>query len=155
MSDERVQLLAEFTEGWTELRRRQLPLLVQVRAMLTALKSPSGEPGSGGKPKTKPPCNLNVLDLYYECLAEVNIVRQDSEHDLSTLQGLRNRCRNLLGYDAPMMNLPSVVCHTCGGPLIVAADASSAVTCAERCGTEYPTSTWIDLLAAKQEDEES
>jgi len=43
----------------------------------------------------------------------------------------------------------SMVCHQCAGPLIVARDASSAVTCAENCGVSYPTSTWLDLLAQK------
>lgn len=152
VSDERTQLIAQFRVGWHEFNRWQHPLMVQLGAHMTAIQSKGNEPGGGGKPKTKPPVDLSVMDLYYDCLIEVRAVEKDKSRELDSLNSLRLKARRLLGYDAPMMSLPSVVCHSCGGPLEVASDASSSVLCVERCGIEYPTSTWLDILAAQGSD---
>lgn len=146
MTLSRTELLNEFDHGWFECSRWQVAILVQLPEQLSAIKSGSDEPGGGGKPKSKPPMDLSDMDLYYECLAEFRRVSDDEEAPLGKLEKLRHRARLVLGYDVGMMSLPAMVCHVCGGPLIVARDAMSAVVCAENCGVSYPTNTWLDLL---------
>lgn len=146
MSPTREELLNEFDYGWFECGQWQLGMLGQLQRNLSAIKSGSGDGGGGGKPKSKPPMDLSAMDLFYDCAAECRRVRDDSEAPLGKLTELRGRARLSLGYDVGMVSLPSVSCHSCGGPLIVARDASSAVMCAEACGVSYPCETWIDLL---------
>ncbi len=151
MSLSRVELLNEFDHGWFECHRWQIGLLTQLQRNMAALKSGSGESGGGGKPKSKPPLNLGDMDLFYDCAAEYRRVDDDHEAPRGKLERLRSRARLVLGYEVGMMKLDgSMVCHVCSGPLIVARDASSAVVCAEKCGVEYPTETWLDLLAQKE-----
>jgi len=138
-------LLNEFDYGWFECERWQPGLLTQLQRNLSAIKSNGGDGGSGGKPKSKPPMDLSDMDLFYECVAEVRRVCEEREAPLGKLERLRGRARLVLGYDVGMMSLPSMVCHECKGPLIVARDACSAVQCAE-CGVQYPCETWVDLL---------
>lgn len=146
----RTELLNEFDHGWFEYDRWQVGILAQLQRNLSAIKSGGGDSGGGGKPKSKPPCNLSDMDLFYDCAAECRRVTEDHEVALSKLMELRQRCRLVLGYEVGTMRLDgSMVCHVCGGPLIVARDASSAVTCAEDCGVSYPVNTWLDLLAQK------
>jgi len=150
MSPSREELLNEFDHGWFEYSRWQTAMLTQLQNNLSAIRSGSGDSGGGGKPKSKPPMDLSAMDLFYECAAECRRVREDSDAPLGKLAELRGRVRLSLGYEVGMMRLDgSMVCHQCSGPLIVARDASSAVTCAENCGVSYPASTWLDLLAQK------
>lgn len=150
MSLSRTELLNEFTYGWFECDRWQSPLIQQLSEGLAELKSCNGESGGGGKPKSKPPLDLSDMDLMYECISEVRRVSDDETVSLGKLERLRCRTRVVLGYDVGTMSLPAVVCHQCGGPLIVARDASSAVECAEACGVSYPCETWVDLLQQRE-----
>lgn len=61
------------------------------------------------------------------------------------------RSRVLLGYEPREMQLANTVCHSCGGALVVARDASSDVRCAGHpeapaCGQRYPRWAWLDIL---------
>jgi ribosomal protein S27E len=61
-----------------------------------------------------------------------------------------HRARLLLGHDAPTSALRDTVCGECGGALVVAADASTAVRCAGTpdvppCGVRYERHDWIRL----------
>lgn len=61
------------------------------------------------------------------------------------------RSRVLLGYEPREIQLANTVCHSCGGALVVARDASSDVRCAGHpeapaCGQRYPRWAWLDLL---------
>lgn len=146
----RTELLNEFTYGWLEEGRWQLGLLAQLQRDLSAIKSSKGDGPSGSKPKSKPPLDLADMDFYYECCREVNQASLYEDASLGKLERLRSRARVILGYDVGVMQLPSVSCPQCGGPLEVARDASSAVVCVERCGIEYPTSSWLELLQQKE-----
>lgn len=146
----RTELLNEFTYGWLECGRWQRGILEQLRQDLSVLKSSNGDGPSGGKPKSKPPLDLSDMDFYHECVAECESVSQQDDASVGRLSRLRNRARRILGYDVGTMKLPSVSCHQCGGPLEVARDASSAVVCVERCGVEYPTSSWLELLQQQE-----
>lgn len=146
----RTELLNEFCYGWLEDGRWQLGLLEQLQRDLSAIKSSKGDGPSGSKPKSKPPLNLADMDFYYECCDEVQRVSSDEDCPLGKLDRLRSRARVMLGYDVGVMQLPSVSCPQCGGALEVARDASSAVVCVERCGIEYPTSSWLELLQQKE-----
>lgn len=117
---------------------------------IMAIRSTGNEPGGGGKPKSKPPLDLSILDLLDECMAELTRVENDEAVSLAKLERLRHRVRTVLGYEVGVMVMPNFVCHQCGGPLVVARDASSAVECAEQCGVSYPTCTWLDLLAQQE-----
>lgn len=156
MTEESRIQCQRFTHSWVECYRAQPPMLGQLYDFATsAMKSRPNEPGGGGKPKSCPPFDMGVLDLHARCTAVVGEALAHTytevEYDGTELNRLYHEARILLGYEAPVMLLPSVVCHACGGPLIVASDASSAVTCAERCGVEYPTHTWLDLLTTRME----
>lgn len=155
MTLSRLELLNEFTYGWWECDRWQSPIIQQLSDGLAALKSVGSEPGSGGKPKSKPPMDLSDMDLIYDCLNEVKRVDDDEDAPLTKLARLRDRARLVLGYDVGTMMMPDMVCHVCHGPLIVARDASSAVECAEACGVSYPCETWLDLLAQRSNGEHS
>lgn len=145
MSLSRTELLNEFDHGWFECDRWQPSILSQLPEQLSAIKSSNGDGGSGGKPKSKPPMDLSSMDLFYDCVAEVRRVEADEECSLAKLERLRSKARLVLGYDVGTMSLPEKVCHVCGGPLVVARDASSAVECVE-CGFAYPCESWVDLL---------
>lgn len=152
MSLTRTELLNEFDHGWFECGQWQHPgMLSQLQRNLSAIKSGGGDGGGGGsKPKSKPPMDLSAMDLFYECAAECRRVRDSEDVPLGKLTELRAAARLNLGYEVGMMKLDgSMVCHQCSGPLIVARDASSAVTCAENCGVSYPMDTWVELLAQK------
>src|SRR4051812_40909891 len=107
-------------------------MLWQLYEFATAsMKSRPNEPGGGGKPKSRPPFDMGVLDLRDQCMKVVDaaICERSSpiEYDGNELNELYHKARRLLGYEAPVMLLPSVVCHGCGGPLIVPSDASGSV----------------------------
>lgn len=146
----RTELLNEFDHGWWECERWQDPLLPQLRDGLTGRQSTNNDGGSGGKPKSRPPMDLSAMDLLYECTAEFKRVSDSEDVPLGKLNKLRVRARVALGYDVGTMIMPDMVCHVCGGPLVVACDASSSVECAENCGVSYPCETWLDLLAQRE-----
>lgn len=145
----RAELLREFLTGWRELGRPQAGILEQlIDAYSEGLKSFGGDGRSATVITPRAPLDFYIMELHDDCEKEVNACLGDDTHTLDELLGLRLKARQVLGYDARIMTL-SVVCPTCEGALIVARDASSAVTCAKGCGVEYPTSTWLQLLEQK------
>lgn len=166
--DDTMDLLAEFTEGFyerVEYQRRtkvdfeleqyvearwQPGLLKQLEEASWHIPAVGTEGGTPNKAGSKPPCNLESLYLLQSCASTVRMVQQVGE-PTKRLKSLRRQARLFLGYDAPLMVIKDTVCHTCGGALTVARDASTSVRCIgteeeEACGTEYPRYTWIALL---------
>ena len=147
---DRETLLDQFLLGWVEYAQVQLPLLAQLQYALhhgVAAPKDGNSTGSTDKPKSKPPTNLEVLDLYTDCKTELAIVGHHAERDLKHLIALRDKVRLLLGYETPMMKLTGTSCHQCGGQLVVAADASTDAYCTtENCTTSYSRNDWADIL---------
>jgi hypothetical protein len=142
----RDKLIAEFTTGWVEYATVQRSLLNQLRERLyVGATIATDRGGSSAKPKSKPPTDIAVLDLYSDCKTEVTIVMHHYERDLKHLESLRRQVRVLLGYDAPTMTITASSCHMCGGTLEVAQDASTDVSCTE-CGNVYGRNDWADIL---------
>lgn len=87
----------------------------------------------------------------------------------AAVQSWTRTARELIGYDAPVVQLRDLICPDCSGALYVRADASSAVWCgtidhvagpallgepwpvAYRCGLEYPRHTWLALFKRAEE----
>lgn len=144
-----LSLLEEFYNGWIECSNWQDPILKQLRERMHygAMSSKSGDAMPGGKPKSKPPVDVALMDLYHDCCSEATIVALHNERDLSRLQSLRLNVRRLLGYETPVMILNDTSCHKCGGRLSTAQDASTDVSCTDpACGNVYRQGDWVDIL---------
>lgn len=164
--DDTSDLLEEFTQGWNERiefkvcvngqyemrveSRWQLGLLTQLEQVSWHIRAVGTEGGSPNKAGSRPPCNLESMYLYHQCVTTVDKVEATGE-PVKRLRKLRRQARLMLGYDAPLMVIADTVCGVCGGALTVARDASTSVRCIgtedeEPCGNEYPQHTWISLL---------
>jgi hypothetical protein len=70
---------------------------------------------------------------------------------LQSLTAMVSRCREMLGHDSRRVMLADVVCHTCGGALSVAQDASTDVECVGTpetgpCGVTYARVEWLRIM---------
>lgn len=109
----------------------------------------SNDPPSGGKPKSKPPLDVNALDLYDDARMEIDCHDMELDHTCNVDRVLEVVKRHL-GVDAPMMKIASTSCHLCEGQLIVAEDASTDVMCTtEGCGNVYRQEDWVEILYAQ------
>jgi hypothetical protein len=100
-------------------------------------------------------CAYNLPHLLADLL---HMVESNATEDLHSCRRTEQRARMwvrnarvLLGYETRKIALPDTVCGTCGGALIVAADASTDVQCIgtptnPSCGMSYERLRWIDLL---------
>lgn len=128
----------------------------------------------GGKPKSKPPATLDMMELVGAIDTMLNnmgaegkarrdrlrhlvsmSIRIDEREwtDRVTVQVRRfiKTARIMLQYDVPSRVLRDVVCGECGGALVVAIDATSDVRCVggeetTACGQVYRRYEWVDLL---------
>lgn len=126
----------------------------------------------GGKPKSKPPATLDMMELVGtieqfvadrdgktlrdRLRALVSYSMADSTDlwtDWACAQVRRyiKTARIMLQYDVPSRVLRDVVCGECGGALVVAIDATSDVRCVggeetTACGQVYRRYEWVDLL---------
>lgn len=108
----------------------------------------SNDPPSGGKPKSKPPLDVNALDLWDAACFEVKCHHLSVEHECE-LARILDLVKRHLGVEAPMVKIASTSCHVCEGQLIVAADASTDVMCTtEGCGNVYRQEDWVEILYA-------
>lgn len=165
MSEEAQALIDEFVHGWYEQieyrsahgeirieRRWQEGLLFQIEGESSEMKAIGSEPGGGGKPKSRPPGDFEMLDLFLLAREAIRDAQRNPDTpNIARLKRIRSRARLALGYDARTIRIKDTVCGTCGGELHVAQDASTDVHCrgtleAEACGTIYSRYTWITLL---------
>lgn len=70
---------------------------------------------------------------------------------MQSLTAMVTRCREMLGHDSRRVMLANVVCHTCGGALSVAQDASTDVECigtpeSGPCGVSYARVDWLRIM---------
>lgn len=75
---------------------------------------------------------------------------------MQSLTAMVTRCREMLGHDSRRVMLADVVCHTCGGALSVAQDASTDVECVGTpesgpCGVTYARSEWLRIMREQAE----
>lgn len=149
-------------------RVRQAPLLVQLFEAQSGY-SPVAMGGRYGKPGSRPPAPLDMLDL-------VNVIKNwldgvgippgplperlralvsacggmdgvEAHRVAEKLSRYVRSARIVLQYDVPKRALRDTVCGECGSTLVVATDAGSDVKCTgEDCGTVYRRYEWIDLL---------
>lgn len=113
--------------------------------------APSNDPPSGGKPKSKPPLDINALDLFDRCESELTAEVFDPTHDCQ-LDALIDEARQFLQLDAPVITFANTSCHVCGGALAARSDASTSVTCTtEGCDVAYTQEDWIELLYAQSD----
>lgn len=155
------ELWNEWTTGWHERREYvrhgtefvdhvwQESLLSQLRNHSGEIKSPGSDSGGGGKPKTRPPGDLDAFDTY------ILATRALRERAYGKLRELRRLARIMLSYDVPEMILPAMQCHVCGGALAVPEDASGDVRCIgneEPCpeSVTYARESWLDLFHGMQ-----
>lgn len=102
-----------------------------------------------------------------DTLVTIALADEDTAHRIAVrLRSLVSRARIAAGYDAPKVALRDVYCPRCSGPMMVRADASSAVWCEgwlplqgaaidaeaqwpigfERCRSRWPRGHWVRLL---------
>lgn len=106
----------------------------------------SNDPPSGGKPKSRPPLDVNALDLYHDALYEIDYHDHELDH-ICNVDRILEVVKRHLGVDAPFVKIASTSCHVCEGQLIVAADASTDVMCTtEGCGNVYRQEDWVEIL---------
>lgn len=133
---------AEETDPQIEELRSYLPELYR------SIREPrkSSDPPSGGKPHSRPPLDVNALDLYDDACHEIDCHDMELDHTCNVDRVLEVVKRHL-GVDAPFMKIASTSCHVCEGQLIVAADASTDVMCTtEGCGNVYRQEDWVEIL---------
>lgn len=109
-----------------------------------------------------------VADGHDGTLVDAALADEDTGRRIAArLRALVARARVAAGYDAPVVTLRDVCCPACGGPLMVRADASSAVWCGgvlpvagpapaddpdcvplgwAPCGARWPRGGWVQLL---------
>jgi hypothetical protein len=152
-SDE--EIVHEFNTGWIEFNIRQVGLLHQLYGLAVDPPVVGGNGGSADKPHSKPPYDMEAMDFFDQCREEVHdVVYRDKS--CKHLAELRLIARRKLGYDSPIIALANVSCHGCGSQLVVAEDASTAVSCTNKdCDIDYPTTVWLDLLQQKVDNEKS
>jgi hypothetical protein len=139
--------------------RWHVGLLKQLEQAVWMPRAVGGEPGGGGKPKSRPPCDVEALTLLDDATERIGQAGQalvvpescDIALHVRRLRKMRRSVRLFLGYEARMMVINDTVCGSCGGALTVARDASTSVRCigtedAPPCGNEYSRYTWISLL---------
>jgi hypothetical protein len=116
-------------------------------------RSKGSEPSAGGKPKSKPPLDIDALDLHDQCVAEISLHQtfdETMQHVLCDVPKLIERVERFLGHTSRMVLLQGTVCHICGGQLTVAVDASTAVMClSEGCGNVYKQEHWVEILYSR------
>lgn len=74
---------------------------------------------------------------------------------MQSLTAMVTRCREMLGHDSRRVMLADVVCHTCGGALSVAQDASTDVECVGSpdsgpCGVTYARTEWLRIMREQE-----
>lgn len=104
-----------------------------------------GEPSAHSKPKSKPPLDVNALDLYDRAgtIVCAYVIGESSD---DALRSIYREVRQFLGYEPRMVELTKV-CGACSNKLIVAEDASTDVFCTNpECDVVYRQEDWIALL---------
>ncbi|MGW2206772.1 DUF7341 domain-containing protein [Streptomyces sp. NPDC001774] len=97
----------------------------------------------------------NLLHVLTRELRHIEDAHPDVIDQVTTVtRGWVKRARHLLGHEQPQTMLTDHVCGECGGGLIVATDASTAVRCigtpdTPSCGTTYTQDMWLQLLDAQ------
>lgn len=139
-------------DGWCYVTATMIDELIsympELHEAIYEQGSKSNEPSSGAKPKSRPPLNIDALDLHEASTYEIDAHKWNVIHECRLARTL-DSVRRLLGYDVPMIKLASTSCHVCEGTLTVAADASTDVMCmTEGCGTVYAQADWIEILYA-------
>lgn len=106
----------------------------------------SNEPPAGGKPKSRPPLDVNALDLHESACYEIDCHDMELDH-VCCVDRVADCARRHLGIDAPLVKITSTSCHLCEGQLMVAADASTDVFCTtEGCNNVYRQEDWVAIL---------